>query len=60
MTEPMNPELLKIMENDMAMWVRDRIERLPGRSKYCAHNAVRSLYWAGGICGNTKKSQSSS
>lgn len=45
----MNPELLKILENDMARWVRDRIANLPGRSKFYAHNAVRSLYWAGGI-----------
>lgn len=49
MTDPMNLELLKIIENDMAKWVQDRIESLPKRSKLCAHNAVRSLYWAGGI-----------
>ncbi|WBU55377.1 hypothetical protein [Paracoccus sp. SCSIO 75233] len=49
MTEPMNPELLRVVESDMARWVRDRIEVLPGRAKFCAHNAVRSLYWAGGI-----------
>lgn len=49
MPDPMNAELIEIVESDMGIWVRDRIQDLPDRAKFCAHNAVRALYWAGGI-----------
>lgn len=49
MAEPMNEELRKILESEMAKWVRKRIEALPEKARYRAYNAVRSLVWAGGI-----------
>ncbi|NEY90662.1 hypothetical protein [Tabrizicola oligotrophica] len=49
MTEPMNEDLRRVVESNMAKWVRERIEILPEKARYRAHNAVRCLYWAGGI-----------
>jgi hypothetical protein len=49
MAEPMNEELRRVVESDMAKWVRERIEALPEKARYRAYNAVRCLVWAGGI-----------
>ena len=49
MAEPMNEELRRVIESDMAKWVRERIKTLPEKARYRAYNAVRCLVWAGGI-----------
>lgn len=43
MAEPMNEELRRVIESDMAKWVRERIETLPEKARYRAYNAVRCL-----------------
>ncbi len=45
----MHDGLRQVLESDMAMWVRDRFPLLPDLACHRAHNAVRSLYRAGGI-----------
>ncbi|WP_174144687.1 hypothetical protein [Leisingera sp. ANG59] len=49
MSEKIHPELLRILEGEMALWVRARIGHLPDEAKFRANNALTALYWAGGI-----------
>jgi hypothetical protein len=49
MSEKIHPELLRVVESDMALWVRARIQNLPNEAKFRANNALSALYWAGGI-----------
>lgn len=49
MSEKIHPELLRMVESEMALWVRARIGDLPDEAKFRANNALSALYWAGGI-----------
>jgi len=35
-----------LLDHDAARWIIGKIEHLEGRSKFCAHNAIRFLQWA--------------
>lgn len=49
MSEKIHPELLRMVEGEMALWVRERIGDLPNEARFRANNALTALYWAGGI-----------
>ncbi|MEP1765539.1 MAG: hypothetical protein ABJJ53_02625 [Sulfitobacter sp.] len=49
MSTKIHPELLRMVESEMALWVRARIGDLPDEAKFRANNALSALYWAGGI-----------
>ncbi|WP_156916830.1 hypothetical protein [Leisingera aquimarina] len=49
MSENIHHELLRILEGEMALWIRARIGDLPDEAKFRANNALSALYWAGGI-----------
>lgn len=39
----------EIMQLETAAWINDRVDKLPGRAKYRASSALRSLRWANNI-----------
>ena len=49
MSDKIHPELLRIVESEMALWIRARIGDLPDEAKFRANNALNALYWAGGL-----------
>lgn len=34
------------LDHELASWIIEKIGELEGRSKFCAHNAIRFLHWA--------------